>query len=232
MPVTVQWLLKRLIQRQCPTAYSACELSDPRFGRCIYIGSRAAKQLEDQAHELVKQFLEYTQIAATPDEPKRVGEAPVDISNNVSFTNAVHPAYSGLNPDEVDCAKAIDILGWNWFRNPSNGGLHLPLLIPGTNRSFYPDFVVWTDTITWLIDPKGANLIKEAAGRKLIAVESIPGQLPIKVCLITQGRWDKEFNQLSTDGVTAWRLKAGNTNQPEWYADFAALLRKIIGTKK
>lgn len=231
MPVTVQWLLKRLIERQCPAAYSACEMDDPRFSRRIYIGSRAAKQLEDVADQLVKQFLEYTEIAATPDEPKKVGEAPFDINSNVVFNNAIHPAYSGLNPDEIDCASAIDGLGWNWYRNPANGGLHLPLLIPGKTRNFFPDFIIWTDNTTWLVDPKGANLIKEAAGRKLMTVEPVVGQIPVKVCLITQGKWDKDFNQLSNDGVTAWRLKAGNTNQPEWYTNFPALLRKIVGKK-
>ena len=231
MPVTVQWLLKRLIGRQCPAAYNACEMDAPRFSRRVYIGSRAAKQLEDQADEIVRQFLQYTDIASTPDEPKKVGEAPCDINNSVAFNNAIHPAYSGLNPDEVDCAKAIDGLGWSWYRNPANGGLHLPLLIPGKTRNFYPDFIIWTANTIWLVDPKGSNLIKEAAGRKLITVEGIPGQAPVKVCLITQGKWDKEFNQLTDDGVTAWRLKAGNTNNPEWYTGFATLLNKIIGKK-
>ena len=231
MPVTVAWLLSRLIKRQCPAADSICEMDAPRFSRRIQIGSRAAKQLEDQANHIVATFLEYTDLAVTPGDAKKVGEAPVDVNNNVTFNHAVHPAYSGLNPDEVECAKAIDALAWPWYRNPSNGGLHLPLLIPGKTRNFFPDFVIWTGTATWLVDPKGANLIKEAAGRKLIAVENGAGQLPVKTCLITQGRWDKDFNQLSEDGVTAWRLKAGSVNRPEWYSDFAALLTKVVGKK-
>jgi type III restriction enzyme len=231
MPVTVQWLLRRLIERQYPAAFSVCDMDDERFSRLIQIGSRAAKQVEDQANEIVATFLEYTDISLTPGLSQKVGDALVDINDSNDFKNAVHPAYSGLNPDEVECAKAIDNLGWCWYRNPSNGGLRLPLLVPGKTRGFDPDFVIWTDTVTWLVDPKGANLIKEAAGRKLLSVESVAGQLPVKVCLITQGKWSQNFEQLTQDGVSAWRLRSGNVNRPEWYPDFGDLLKKVVGIK-
>lgn len=231
MPVTVAWLLRRLIERQHPAAYSVCDMDDERFSRRIQLGSRAAKQLEDQANEIVAAYLEYTDLAVAPGQTQKVGDALVDVNDHVDFNNAIHPAYSGLNPDEIECAKAIDGLGWPWYRNPSNGGLRLPLLIPGKTRGFDPDFVVWTDTVIWLIDPKGANLIKEAAGRKLITIEGDAGQLPVKVCLITQGKWNQSYEQLSADGVSAWRLRAGNVNRPEHYADFDALLRKVVGIK-
>jgi type III restriction enzyme len=228
MPVTVQWLLGRFIERQYPAARAVCEMNDTRFSRLIHVGSRAAKQLETQANALVAAFIEHARIAVFPHEQRTVGEALYDINKNSTFKNSIHPAYSGLNSDELECAQAIDALGWPWYRNPSNGGFALPLLQPGTKRSFFPDFIVWTNSAIWLLDPKGDHLIKDDAGRKIIAVENVSGQLPLKVCLITQGTWDASFNKLNTGGVTAWRLKAGKVGF-EKYADIDKLLRRVVG---
>ncbi len=231
MAVTVEWLLKRLIERQCPAAYSVCDMDDPKFTRRVHIGSRAAKQLEGVADEVVARFLEYTDLAVTPGESQKVSTMLLDVNDNLEFDNALHLAYSGLNPNEITCARALDKLGWKWCRNPQNGGFRLPLLSPGRTHNFYPDFIIWTDSAIWLVDPKGEHLIREAAGRKLIAIENITGQLPVKVCLITQGKWDKDFSQHSTDGVTSWRLRSGAVNRPDWYPDVTELLRKVIGVK-
>lgn len=231
MSITVLWLLTRYIERQYPPARAVCDMTDARFGRLIQVGSRAAKQLESLANKLVVTFLQHASIGVVPGEQIKVGEATYDVNKHVSFNNSVHPAYSGLNSDELECAKAIDASNWPWYRNPSNGGFSLPLLQPGTKRSFFPDFIVWTDTAVWLFDPKGDHLIKDDAGKKLIAVEDAPGQIPLKVCLITRGRWTREINKRDDDGVTAWRLRSGLTNNPEWYPDYGALMRKIIGTK-
>lgn len=231
MPVTVQWLLSRFIERQYPAARAVCDMNDPRFSRLVHIGSVAAKQLESQATALVSTFLQHVSYLVPPGLGKEVGEAKCDDDKKTTFTNSVHPAYSNLNKAEESCAAEIDSLGWPWYRNPSNGGFALPLFQPGNKRSFYPDFIIWTDTAIWLVDPKGDHLIRDDAGRKLLAVDNVPGQLPLKVCLITDGTWDKNFNKLAADGVTAWRLKAGTTNNPEKYSSLEKLLAKVVGVK-
>ena len=231
LTVSVEWLLKRFIDRQCPAAASACDFDEPRFRCRVQIGSRAAQQLEDQADKIVQAYINFTEIAVTPGDTRKIGDATLDLTSNVQFDNAIHPAYSGLDADEIECAKAIDLLGWRWYRNPSNGGLRLPLLIAGTTRGFDPDFIIWTDAVTWLVDPKGKHLIKEAAARKLLDIDSAAGQLPLKVCLTTQGKWNENFSQLSEEGVTAWRRKSGGYHRPEHYPDFNTLLRKVVGAK-
>ncbi len=231
LPVTVQWLLGRQIDRQYRAARAVCDLNDPRFTRLIQLGSRAAKQVENQANALVATFLQHVSLGVFPDDPVQVGEVAYDVDKHDVFKNSVHPAYSGLNEDERECAMAIDELSWTWCRNPSNGGYALPLFEPGMNRSFYPDFIVWTKTAIWLIDPKGDHLIRSDAGKKLIAVDTVPGQVPVKVCLITRGTWDRTYNKLNDDGATAWRLRSGLVNNPEHYADIGRLLRKIVGVK-
>ena len=177
---------------------------------------------------MVATFLEHARIAVYPHEHQKIGEALYDISKNTSFTNSIHPAYSGLNQDELTCAIALDALGWTWCRNPSNGGFALPLLQPGTKRNFFPDFIAWTDSAIWLLDPKGDHLIRDDAGRKIIAVDNVAGQLPLKVCLMTQGTWDASFNKLNTDGVTAWRLRAGKVANSK-FTDIDKLLKAVLG---
>lgn len=231
MPVTVQWLLNRNIDRQYPAARAVCDTNDVRFTRLVHLGSRAAKQIEEKADSIVSTFLQHVSLGILPGMFTEVAEVNCDTERAITFRNSVHEAYSGLNPDEIECATSIDSLGWIWYRNPANGGLSLPLFQPGNRRSFSPDFVVWTDTAIWLIDPKGEQLIEREAGRKLIAIEKVSGQLPLRICLITQGTWDKTFNQINATGVTAWLLRTGIViNQS--YSTIDKLLSKVIGSKR
>ena len=233
MSVTVEWLLKRLIDRQYPAAYSSCDLDAPRFRRRIQIGSIAAQQLEYVANDIVETYLKYTDLAVMPGEAKKVGVASVDTTASEPFTHALHPAYSDLNPDELECARAIDRLGWTWYRNPENGGFRIPLLLLSKIRNFYPDFVIWTDTTIWLIDPKGAHLIRDAAGQKILSIDNTFGLPSVKVCLITQGKWESDFTvrPASRSTVTAWRLRSGRADQPQSFADVDELLKRIVGAK-
>lgn len=184
---------------------------------------------------LVTTFLQHVSLGVFPKDPVQVGPVSYDIDKKETFNNSIHPAYSGLNKLERECALAIDALGWPWYRNPQsgNGGFALPRFEPGSSRKFYPDFIILTDATIWLMDTKGDHLIQSDAGRKLIAVDPAPGsQQSLKVCFITQGSWDHCYNKLNDDGVTAWRLRAGQVNNPEHYADMNRLLKKIVAIKK
>lgn len=231
MPVTVEWLLRRYIERQYPAAYGAYKSDTPRLQQRIQLGSVAAKQIEKIAYEVVQAYLKHTDLSVMPGSSKAVGSVQVDTTNQESFPNALHQAYSGLNEDEKACAWAIDRLGWPWCRNPSKSGFFLPLLKPGNKRGFFPDFIVWTDSTIWLIDPKGGHLLKEAAGKKLIAIDTLPGQRAVKVCLITQGKWESTSSCVPAPPgtVTAWRLRGGVTDRPQDFSDIDALLRAIVG---
>jgi len=235
LPVTVRWLLERQIDRQYPAARMVCDLDDERFSRLIHLGSRAAKQVKTLGSTLVTTFLQHVSLGVFPKDPVQVGPVSYDIDKKETFNNSIHPAYSGLNKLERECALAIDALGWPWYRNPQsgNGGFALPRFEPGSSRKFYPDFIILTDATIWLMDTKGDHLIQSDAGRKLIAVDPAPGsQQSLKVCFITQGSWDHCYNKLNDDGVTTWRLRAGQVNNPEHYADMNRLLKKIVAIKK
>lgn len=235
LPVTVRWLLERQISRQYPAARVVCDLDDERFSRQIHLGSRAAKQVETLGSALVTAFLQHVSLGVFPKDPVLVGPVSYDADKKETFSNALHPAYSGLNKLERECALAIDALGWPWYRNPQSGssGFALPRFEPGSSRNFYPDFVILAEPTIWVVDTKGDHLIQSDAGRKLIAVDPAPGgQQALKVCFITQGSWDNCYNKLNDDGVTAWRVRAGHVNNPEHYADMNRLLKKIVGQKK
>lgn len=235
MPVSVEWLLMREIEQQYPAAISVCDTEGERFKRLIHLGSRAARNIQGHAREIVTGFLDHVTVGARLTRRKPVGESLCDTGDSVSFIHSIHAAYSGLNPDELICAHALDQLGWTWYRNPSNGGFSLPLPEAGKTRSFYPDFIVWTETAIWLIDPKGEHLIQRDAGRKILTVENDgggSGQPPLKVCLITDGRWTREYQQVPSDKgtMTAWLLRSGKPS-PVPYSDMETLLRKVVGVK-
>jgi type III restriction enzyme len=227
LPVSARWIIRRAIDRRFPAARGVCDLEASRFGHPVHVGSPAAKALERVGEEVVRVVLENAELSTIPIEPYKVG--PISVGDDrIVFKNALHEAYGDLNAQELECARALDTLGWRWCRNPSPGGYALPLLKSGGNQRFFPDFVVWTDRTIWLIDPKGDHLIRDAAAVKLIAPDHMPGQRPVRVCLITEGKWDAQFS-VSPGGVTVWRLQAGRI-VPTTYTSYSALVRKVIGT--
>lgn len=230
MAVPVRWLFTRIVNRQYPDALAVCDLSDTKFAAKVRVGSQAAKQVERDAQNVVEVFLEHVRISTLPGLNSEIPMVYTDTTKADTFIHSIHPSYSGLNELERQCAQALDNLGWPWCRNPENGGYALPLLEPGTSRRFFPDFIVWPDNAIWLIDTKGDHLIKQDAGKKIMALESAPSERPIRVCLITLGEWDKTFNKRSNSGVTAWRLRAGLIG-PERFPDFATLLESLVGPR-
>ncbi|MDB4950455.1 MAG: hypothetical protein JWM27_3104 [Gemmatimonadetes bacterium] len=231
MPVTVQWYLRRQIERRYPSAQSVCDLNQLRFRQTVQIGSPATRHLDLVAEEVVRAYLEHVRLAVFPGLSDPIPEVVCDESQRVEFRNSLHAAYSGLNALELKCAEGLDAVGWPWMRNPSRSGFHLPLFELGGGRSFYPDFVVWTDRGIWLLDPKGDHLIQTEAGKKIVGIESPHGQGTVRVCLISSGRWDRQFRKTDTEGVTAWTLRGGMIH-PEPFADYGRLLARVLGTRR
>jgi type III restriction enzyme len=106
-----------------------------------------------------------------------------------SFVNAVHAEYNGLNPFEVQVAEALDATGLTWCRNPSQTGYGIPIAEFGAEtENFYPDFILWTDSGIWAIDPKGTHIKEGAVLNKLFSVTGVPGvSISVHVALILEG---------------------------------------------
>lgn len=126
----------------------------------------------------------------------------------VSFDNALHTEYNGLNAFELEIAEALDCMGLTWCRNPSKTGYGIPIPEIGEGTtSFYPDFILWSEKCLWAIDPKGAHLINDAIFSKLMGISDINDiPLKIRVALILQGNYILGINgrpmQQGKDGCT------------------------------
>lgn len=107
------------------------------------------------------------------------------------FDNALHKEYNGLNPFETQLAEALDTLGMEWCRNPSKTGYGIPIAEIGEGTTnFYPDFLLWSPTCLWAIDPKGAHLINDAIRNKLMDVSDVQDlPLKIRVALVLEGEY-------------------------------------------
>ena len=123
-----------------------------------------------------------------------------------TYQNAVHEEYNGLNPFEVRVAEALDTLDLTWCRNPSKTGYGIPIAALGASvENFYPDFLLWTGTAIWAIDPKGEHLKEAAVQNKLYDVTGVVGvSIPVKVALILEGAHD-----ITTEGVWKSSKKEG-----------------------
>ena len=113
------------------------------------------------------------------------------------YHNSLHQEYNGMNPFEVKVAEALDSLGLEWCRNPSQTGYGIPIPEIGEGTTdFYPDFLLWSPKEIWAIDPKGRHLINDAIYHKMMGVSDVDG-LPIKirVALILEGEFRLGVNQ-------------------------------------
>jgi len=107
------------------------------------------------------------------------------------FLNALHAEYNGMNAFEVKIAEALDTLGTTWCRNPSKTGYSIPIPEIGEGTAgFYPDFLLWTSSCLWAIDPKGAHLLNDAIYNKILGVSDVDDMpLKIRVAFVLEGEY-------------------------------------------
>lgn len=207
--VVARWVIRRAMLAAYPEATKTIDWTDPRFEVLIEVTSRAANDLRDRADRLVDTFIDNVGLSFEESNPYTVTTILTNPDALEPFVNAGHIGYSDLNTVELDCARAIDGLGFKWVRNPSNGGYSIPLLEKGSSRRFYPDFIVWKDDLIYAIDPKGAHLISTDAGLKLMSIRDERGKERVILRLITEGTWKHDpIRQTAKGGYAVWRMNA------------------------
>ena len=89
----------------------------------------------------------------------------------------------------MQVAEALDATGLTWCRNPSQTGYGIPIAEFGAEtEKFYPDFLLWTGSAIWAIDPKGTHIKEGAVLNKLFSVTGVPGvSVPVHIALILEG---------------------------------------------
>ena len=212
--VTARWIFVRAIQKRHPKAVHLCDIEDPRFDAMVEYHSLAADHFRDVANKVVDAYIEHSVIVQHAlDHPYEIDSVPVDESGVVSFSNAIHAEYSGLNKFEKAFALALDKTRKIWCRNPSQGAYGIPLLDSGNTRTFNPDFLVWTKDNVFAIDTKGDHLIVEDASRKLFLIDQVEPGPKLLIRLVTEGKWDSNFSKASgSTGYTVWTLKQGKVH--------------------
>lgn len=229
-PVMARWILRRSIQALYPNTVQSVDTSNQKFDARVEINSRAAEYLRGEALKLVEIYLENSDLVFEEENPYIVGPVIVNPGKVISFTNALHKGYSDLSDSELPFAQAIDATGYQWVRNPTNGGYSIPLLEIGDSRRFFPDFLVWKDDVVFAIDPKGDHLIATAAGMKLLNIRDENNKERIVVRLITQGKW-KDLQTKTQGGYTVWQLDKTGKPKPRSYPTIAKAIDAALKLK-
>jgi type III restriction enzyme len=202
--VTARWLMRREMRMLHPEAVKPIEFGG-KFDALIEITSTAATVLRSAAEDLVDIFLANAELAFEEANPYVVGSVLANPAKAKSYKHALHESYD-LNTLETEIAEAIDDAGYDWVRNPENGGYSIPLLDKGDTRRFFPDFLVWKDELVFAIDPKGGHLLTDAAWRKLLDIRDEKGQRRVLVRLISEGKWNDEIQKVGPAGYTVWSV--------------------------
>jgi type III restriction enzyme len=210
--VVARWLFQREVMRRFQGALGVAPTDAPKFDARVGFGSRAHKQIQRVAEDVVDAYIEEVFLKQKSVDEYEVGSVLVRKDEMETFDNALHEGYSGLNESlELPFARAIDKTGLTWYRNPSRSGYNIPLISVGPTRNFYPDFLVWKGKDVFAIDTTGGHLLKEKTGRKLLAIEPAkPSAGRLVVRLVSEGQWNADVEQEDTVGYTVWGRKQDN----------------------
>lgn len=226
-----RYIQKRLIEVNPGAAESISidAVTYPRLAAMVDLGSTACLRADELAQKLSDIYEEGVSIVIDKNSRYLIGEYQPH-KNITSFSNAIHAGYDGLNGDELACAQALDKSKVPWARNKPPTGYFIPLPLAGTARRFFPDFIAFQKNVIWLIDPKGAHILKDSIRNKLLFIDKKVGAPEIRVVLISKGKYDNTAKQLSSTGVTVFRKRSGNS-QVEHFDNYESCIFSILSEK-
>jgi hypothetical protein len=150
------------------------------------------------------------------------------------YTNSLHAEYNGMNPFEGDVATALDSLQHPWCRNPATkDGYRIPIPELGAdNIWFYPDFLLWTKTKIWAIDPKGKHLLEAAVVQKLLDLSSVSHMKPqMQIAFLLEGTYNLDnqgsWNKAGKDGFTLVKRTATGP-KPQHSQSLQSLVASLV----
>lgn len=203
--VSARWLFTREVRGLFQNALGIAPTSDPKFDALVGMGSRAHAHLTSLARQVVDAYLENVYLKQRRPDPYVIGTILVRPDELQRFSNALHEGYDGLNELEREFADALDRLGQPWCRNPPRTGYGIPLITPGTTRTFFPDFLAWSSGYVFAIDTTGGHLLPEKAVRKLLSIQAPPGaEQQVLIRFVSRGMWAPSLVQEGPDGFTVW----------------------------
>jgi type III restriction enzyme len=214
--------------RNCVSAIHPKTFSSEKLDKTACYGSKALEHYRDTALEVVKEYESRVELRKSVDTDGDYIVETYQPSGGVErvFDHSAHPKYDakGFNPDELKMAKALDeFKDFVWVRNKSRLDYGIPLpRKSGTSSTFFPDFLWWVKDCVWAIDPTGAFLADEKIKNKLLHVPD-----PLRIALVTPGKYDENFKKTSDDGWTLSRRRMGSSD-PERFDSLADLLQALV----
>jgi type III restriction enzyme len=207
-PVRLRWLVNTALRSRSNRALAVSDFNDPKFDVRVQVQSNASKAAEKVAREIVDAYYQQAELVYETVRPFRFGAMRVP-KNAQAFTNGLYERYAGFNKFELPFAQALDRVGNTWHRNSSAGGFHIPLLSEGDTASFYPDFIVWKDSMVYCLDTKGSHLLSDAVARKLFDIQD-GGKTEVQVRFISEGKQAELRGKAIKGGYTVWKMKSGS----------------------
>ena len=225
---SARWVFHREIQRQLKAALGVVNLAEPKLDAILGIGSAAHKHVADLANDVVAAYVKGVRLVQRKSNPFKVGLELIRPDEIVTYVNAVHEGYSGLNSIERPFADALDKVGLTWARNPPRSGYGIPLVSVGPTCNFYPDFLVWTENRVLCVDTKGPHLVDSTARRKLLTVKPSGEGRRLDVQFVSEGKYDDELNRRDSDGYTRWGLSGDGKLNANHFDELRSLLAHLI----
>ena len=231
--VLARWIFQREVRKRHPGALGVAPTSDAKFDAKVGLGSNAESHIVAVAEQVVDTFLDHVEIIQKPRDPCIAGPQLARPDSVVTFKNAIHDGYDGLNSLELAFAHVLDKQGVPWSRNPSRTGYRIPLATMGATAFFYPDFIVWSGKDVFVIDTKGGHLLPEAATRKLLWIET-PRKATARlfVKLVSAGKWKADTTLVTQDGYTLWGIKAGSSRTVKHFDDLDKLVSAVLTARR
>jgi len=224
---SARWVLLRDIQRQFKMALGTVNLADPKLDAVVGIGSAAHKHVTDLAADIVSAYVGGVRLVQRRSNPYIIGPQLARAEELITFKNAVHEGYAGLNTIEQLFAEELDATGLRWARNASRTGYGIPLISVGATANFYPDFLVWTNERVLCVDTKGPHLVDDAARRKLLSVAPGAGGPRLDIQFVSEGKYDDKLTRRDSDGYTYWGLADDGSLRAVHFDDMQALVRHL-----
>lgn len=224
-PMRLRWLVNTAIKSRSSRTLAVVDLQEKKFDVRVQIQSKADKLTQKLAQEVVTAFFQHSDLVYESVKPFKFGVLRVP-KDAPTFSNALYERYTGFNKFELAFAKALDMTGMTWHRNPVSGGFFIPLLSEGDTASFYPDFVVWQKGLIYCIDTKGGHLLSDAVARKLFDIKE-DGKTKILVRFITEGKQAELRGKAIKGGYTVWKMKSGQST-PIHVADLDAAVTESL----
>lgn len=228
--VSARWVFAREVKRLYSRALEVASTSDGKFDARVGLGSAAHTHISEAARQVVEAYVKNVVLVQRKVDPYVVGPQLARPDDLITFVNAAHAGYDGLKPDELAFATAIDKTGKTWARNPSQTGYGIPLISLGATITFYPDFLVWDGDRVHAVDTKGAHLLLEAVGRKLLNIRlPLGASKQLSVRFVSRGKFSESVEQLDHDGFTLWSRREDGTLKADHRDDMEGVAAALLG---